>query len=484
MDHQEYVGQTVGDYRLLRWLGGGGFGNVYLGEQERERQQVAVKVLQIHLSKQNELRAFITEARTMRLRHPHIVPLLDFGLSRDDTPFLVMEYAPEGTLRDRHPKGTSLPLRVVVEYAAQVASALQYAHDSHLVHRDVKPENMLVRADGSVLLSDFGIATAAHTTSSLSSNHGMIGTVPYMAPEQLAGKPRAASDQYALAVVIYEWLAGRTPFRGTAIEVAVQHTVQPPPSLRAQVPHLSLAVEAVLFTALAKDYKERFPSMQAFLTALQHASVSSPFRFPAFVRPALRDGTLSPALLPLGGSQTLKEEPSPFQRAVTATVVVPDAVLSREIMQLPVTGDTPSQKRFAMAPTHNLIRSPVQKPVLSPVVRVLLIVLSVFVLVGGRYAYSTEAAVQKTGVVEHRKASTCAGTFVEGDSSRCFSLGYNGDEAYHVFRVENAIQAKSWVREYPNNGTTGYFVTLQPGGDVVLENAKVTQVCVGCGDHS
>ncbi|MBV9231905.1 MAG: protein kinase, partial [Chloroflexi bacterium] len=128
------IGQIVGDYRLTRWLGGGGFGNVYLAEHVRDGQQVAIKVLEVRLTEHDDFRAFINEARMIRLRHPHIVTLLDFGLSREDTPFLVMEYAPQGTLRHRHPKGTRVPLLTVVEYATQVASALQYAHNQHLVH--------------------------------------------------------------------------------------------------------------------------------------------------------------------------------------------------------------------------------------------------------------------------------------------------------------------------------------------------------------
>src|SRR5216683_1181924 len=274
VDHLERIGQTVGDYRLVQWLGGGGFGNVYLAEHTHDGGQVAVKVLEIRLTKSEDFRAFLNEARMMRLRHPHIVPLLDFGLSREEMPFLVMEYAPKGTLRDRHPKGSRVPLLTVVEYAIQVASALSYAHDRRMIHRDVKPENMLVRADGVILLSDFGIATTAHSTHSLSAHQGIGGTIPYMAPEQLEGHPRPESDQYALAVVIYEWLAGRCPFRGTAVEVAMQHAMKSPPSLVRQVQGLPQEVEEVLFNALAKKPKERFASLEAFLTALQDASDS------------------------------------------------------------------------------------------------------------------------------------------------------------------------------------------------------------------
>src|SRR5579884_1673998 len=116
-DYLERIGQIMGDYRLLSWLGGGSFGNVYLAEQIRDGSRVALKVLQVRLTAADDLRAFINEARTIRLRHPHIVPLLDFGLSREDTPFLVMEYAAKGTLRDRHPKGSRVPLPTAVTYA-------------------------------------------------------------------------------------------------------------------------------------------------------------------------------------------------------------------------------------------------------------------------------------------------------------------------------------------------------------------------------
>ena len=146
------IGQQIGEYRLLRWLGRGGFGEVYVAERVGDHSQVAIKLLHIQLSSSEDLKAFINEARTIRLHHAHIVPLLDFGISREEVPFLVMEYAAQGTLRDRHPKGSQVPLPLVIDYAQQVAFALQYAHEQLLIHRDVKPQNMLLRADGTVLL--------------------------------------------------------------------------------------------------------------------------------------------------------------------------------------------------------------------------------------------------------------------------------------------------------------------------------------------
>lgn len=275
-DRKDRAGQIFGDYRLVRWLGGGGFGDVYLAEQVRNHTPVAVKILPVRLFNQEELKAFINEARTMRLKHPHIVPLLDFGIGDKDMPFLVMEYAPGGTLRDKHPKGQPLPLTLVNNYISQVGSALQYAHEQRLIHRDIKPDNMLIRADGTILLSDFGIVTVAQSSHSVNLDRSVGGTLPYMAPEQIRGHPRAASDQYALAIVAYEWLAGKRPFEGTTVEIALQQETVPPPPFRVHVPELPVEVEQVVMTALAKDPKERFASVAAFVHALQQASQEIP----------------------------------------------------------------------------------------------------------------------------------------------------------------------------------------------------------------
>src|SRR5260221_8677608 len=262
------IGQQLDNYRLTRLLGAGGFGEVYLAEHLYRTTQVAIKILP-QLA-QDDLHSFLIEARTFRLKHPNIVQVLDFGVE-GRIPFIVMEYAPNGTLRQRHPKGTRVLLPTIVSYVKQVASALQYAHDERLIHRDVKPENILIGVQNQILLSDFGIATIAHGTAS-QSVEAMAGTIPYMAPEQIQGNPRSASDQYSLGVVVYEWLCGDRPFHGTLTEVAVQHTTMPPPSLREKVPTISPDVEQVVLTALAKDPKQRFGSVLAFATPLKQAS--------------------------------------------------------------------------------------------------------------------------------------------------------------------------------------------------------------------
>jgi serine/threonine protein kinase len=272
------IGEHFGNYRLTRLLGKGGFAETYLGEHTYLQTFAAVKILQAQHSPFDQ-EAFFTEARTIaRLKHPNIIRVLDFGV-QSDLPYLVMDYAPNGTLRQRHPRGEMLPLPVVVPYVKQVAAALQYAHDQKIIHRDVKPENMLLGEVDEVLLGDFGVATIVLTTL-LSQGRNVAGTIAYMAPEQLQGQPQPASDQYALGVVVYEWLTGVVPFRGTYSEVAAQHERKPPPPLRDLGAAVPLEVEQVVLTALAKDPRQRFGSVQAFAHALEQASFSSASTLP------------------------------------------------------------------------------------------------------------------------------------------------------------------------------------------------------------
>jgi len=267
------VGQQLGNYKLMRLLGEGGFAEVYLGEHVHLGTQAAIKVLHTQLTS-DEIANFRTEARTVaRLVHPNIVRVLDFGVE-GKTPYLVMDYAANGTLRQRYPRGTKVPLVAIVSYVTQIADALQYAHDKKLIHRDIKPENMLVGSRNEIWLSDFGIALIAQS-SRYQNTQEVAGTVAYMAPEQIQGKPRPASDQYSLAVVVYEWLSKERPFKGSFTEIATQHVLAPPPPLREKDPTIKPDVELVIMTALAKDPKERFGSVQDFAAALERASHSS-----------------------------------------------------------------------------------------------------------------------------------------------------------------------------------------------------------------
>jgi peptide/nickel transport system substrate-binding protein len=370
------VGQQLGNYRLVTPLGQGGFAEVYLGQHVRLELQAAIKVLHTHLTGQ-EAEHFQQEAQTIaRLAHPGIVRILDYDL-QEGVPFLVMEYAPGGSLRQRYPKGTVVPLTQVVSFMKQVADALQYAHEQKVIHRDVKPENMLVGRRDEVLLSDFGIATIAHSSGSLSTKEA-VGTLAYMAPEQIEGHSRAASDQYALGCVVYEWLCGSRPFEGSPTEVMVQQLSMPPTPLHEKVATVPLEVEQVVLRALAKDLKERFASVQDFAEALEQASQHA----------------YSPT------SQMPAEQPAPGSAAAFATFAVPTSqpALPHETPSEPAysteTPQMPSDAAremipLAIKPVEALVplplepALPIRRKALARLPAALLIGLAALVVVGG-----------------------------------------------------------------------------------------------------
>ncbi|MBV9231918.1 MAG: PQQ-binding-like beta-propeller repeat protein [Chloroflexi bacterium] len=351
------VGQQFGNYCLISLLGEGGFADVYLAEHIYLGTQAAIKVRRTQLASEG-IEQFRLEARLIaRLEHSHIVHVQDFGV-KDGMPFLIMNYAPNGTLRQRHPKGTRVPLPQVISYVNQVASALQYAHEHHIIHRDIKPENLLVGRNNEILLSDFGIALL--TQNSLSqSTHELAGTIAYMAPEQIEGHPRFSSDQYSLAVLIYEWLCGSRPFHGSFMEVAAQHGTSPPPPLHERVPTLPLAVEQVVLTALAKEHRQRFATIQAFASDLEQACLSAGLQSSAptwlSITPPLADPGM--ALYPVPAPIKLitpQSQPAPL----TEIGSLPSIPAS----SLPAV--SPEQSGLAQVPVHPPHRGPSRRTVL------------------------------------------------------------------------------------------------------------------------
>jgi eukaryotic-like serine/threonine-protein kinase len=267
--HGSLAGKHIKHYLLGRSLGKGFFGTVYLAEDLIQKTHVAIKVLFADVVDKDRMNNFLEEARAIRLQHPNIVRITDFGMV-DDRAFLVMNYIPNGNLRQRHPASTQLPWETVVQYVRQIAAALEYIHEQGIVHRDVKPENMLVGANGEILLGDFGIATTSHTWDSTQKQHAR-GTPLYIAPEQYRGQAVRASDQYALGVVMYEWLTGHPPFTGTMDTIMRQHVMNPPPPMSAVIETLPLRAEEIIMRMLTKDPKKRFASIREFLTALEYA---------------------------------------------------------------------------------------------------------------------------------------------------------------------------------------------------------------------
>ena len=261
---------TLGNYRVLRPIGDGGFARVYLGEHLYLKTYAAIKVPKLQLDS-GDLEDFLNEARRgVGLRHPNVLRTLECGVEGGTQPYIIMEYAPGGSVRSRYPSGTPVPPQAIITYARQAGAGLQYIHDQGLIHQDIKPGNMMLGSNDELLLGDFGVAVVAHRTATQSMSDAS-GTARYMAPEQFMGKARPASDQYALAIVIYEWICGSSPFSGDIAELYYKHTHVAPPPLHLKAPNIAPAVEYVILKALAKDPRDRFPSVQDFVSALEQA---------------------------------------------------------------------------------------------------------------------------------------------------------------------------------------------------------------------
>ncbi|QBD76444.1 hypothetical protein EPA93_10645 [Ktedonosporobacter rubrisoli] len=283
-------GQHLGHYRLLRLLGSGGMGEVYLAEDARIGQHVAIKLIRAEgianpQSAGEAARLFEREAKAIaRLDHPNILPLYAYGeetLGETLLSYLVMPYRKEGTLASwLRSRGKAIPLlsAEVSPLLQQAAAALQHAHQQHVLHQDIKPTNFLIREREDspdrpdLLLSDFGIAKLMSATASASQS--VRGTPTYMPPEQWDGYPVAASDQYALAIMVYELLVGRPPFVGNPGQVMRQHYLTSPPAPSELARQLSSAIDAVLLRALAKQPDERFADVLAFARAFEEAMQS------------------------------------------------------------------------------------------------------------------------------------------------------------------------------------------------------------------
>jgi len=266
------IGQRIGRrYALIRRLAKGGMAEVWEAEDEVLARPVAVKILLPHLAADEQfLERFRREAvAAARLSHPHIVSIYD-TCATDDCEAIVMELVRGPTVRAALDEGGALPVRQAVDIAVQAADALTHAHANGLIHRDVKPGNILLSDDGRVLVTDFGIAKAAETSSDLTEVGQVVGTAKYLSPEQVQGQPLdGRSDVYSLGIVLYEMLCGRVPFSGensttTALARLTTDALRPR-QIRAGIPR---AVEDVVLKAMARNPDERYQSAAAFRGAL------------------------------------------------------------------------------------------------------------------------------------------------------------------------------------------------------------------------
>ncbi len=265
-------GQRLGRYELLASIGRGGMAEVYRARDTKLGRDVAVKLVLPSYGEPEFIERFLREARLVAsLEHPHILPVYDFGEDQG-RPFLVVPLVDGGSLENRLGRGV-VSLAKVSEWIRALAGALDFAHARGVLHRDVKPANVLLADGDRPFLSDFGIAKAGDATSKLTATGVVLGTPSYMAPELALGRPAgAASDIYALAVMAYELLAGGPPFSGdSALAVLHQHAHTPPPRLSLRAGHLPPAVDRVFDRALAKDPAARHGTAMEFATELAAA---------------------------------------------------------------------------------------------------------------------------------------------------------------------------------------------------------------------
>lgn len=282
-------GRTLGDYHILDKIGQGGMTTVYKALDLARHRMVALKVLSPYIGQDPSFSTrFQREIELLgKLRHPNIVPILDYGES-DLYTYIVMPYFAKGTLQERLHQSPLDPYEVA-RLTKQISAALAFAHQQGIVHRDVKPSNILINDEGKALLSDFGFAQVSDISISLTGS-ALIGTPAYMSPEQCKGAEIGPeSDQYSLGIVLYQLFTGQVPYGGeTPMAVAVQHINEPLPRPGRINPELPEPIDNVLVKALAKDPKHRFATIEDLNKAFQSAIRDSVDGFGQLVPPVNR----------------------------------------------------------------------------------------------------------------------------------------------------------------------------------------------------
>ncbi|HYQ10742.1 MAG TPA: Stk1 family PASTA domain-containing Ser/Thr kinase [Gaiellaceae bacterium] len=305
-----------GRYRIQRKLGAGGMADVYLAEDQELGRRVAIKILNgRHANDAQFIERFRREAKNAAaLNHPNIVSIYDRG-EAEDTYYIAMEFLDGRTLKELIVGHGAAPVRVAIEYARQILSALRFAHRHGIVHRDIKPHNVLVDAEGRVKVTDFGIARAG--TSQMTETGSIVGTAQYLSPEQArGGEVDQRSDLYSLGVVLYELLTGKTPFEGdTPVEVAMKHlsnAPKPPSELRKDIPP---ELDMVVLRALAKDPNDRYQSADEMEGDLDRVARGLP----------IAAATVDTA------TQVMRRPPATQVESTAATMIAPVPGASRDV---------------------------------------------------------------------------------------------------------------------------------------------------------
>ncbi|MBV8991656.1 MAG: serine/threonine protein kinase, partial [Solirubrobacterales bacterium] len=266
------LGTTLnGRYRLEARIGSGGMSTVYRALDETLQRQVAVKLMNREVATDSDqLERFRREARWVaQLSHPHIVGVIDAG-EDEGRPYIVFEYVEGETLKERIRRMGRLPIAEAVAYAIEIARALGAAHARHIVHRDVKPQNVLIDEEGSAKVTDFGIARTLDEEG-LTADGRVLGTTDYVSPEQALGSAvTGQSDLYSLGVVLYEMLTGEVPFKGESqVAVAMKHVREQLPDVQRGRAEVSAALAAVIDTATAKHLEDRYGSDAELIADLE-----------------------------------------------------------------------------------------------------------------------------------------------------------------------------------------------------------------------
>ena len=373
------IGQQLGNYRLIGLLEQGKFAGSYLGEHTSSKQQAVVNVLQPMLA-DDLTPTFLQQTYTLgQLSHPHILPIREAGRTEEHLPFLVFDSVSHITLQQLYPKGSAQPLTRIFPHAQQIASALQYAHDHGILHQHIQPGNILQTTQNEILVCDFTIDALVQNKQRHSPGQ-VIDNIAYAAPEQIRGKACPASDQYSLAIALYEWLSGDLPFHGSPVEIMRRHAHVPPPSLRQKAPIISPAIEEIIFTALAKDPTKRFVNVSAFITALEQAQ--KPGNAPRPARPILPPATQFNAdttMPPRSGPTPFPPQQSPISPVAQQPMQVhypPPAPAT----PLPVQNVQPIQ---AIAPTSKPIARPKVKQEMTMTRRAFAMGFTALALAGG-----------------------------------------------------------------------------------------------------
>lgn len=267
-------GQKINDrYEIIKTIGEGGMANVYLANDTILDRKVAIKVLRGDLSNDEKfIRRFKREALSVsNLSHPNIVEVYDVG-EEDGNYYIVMEYIEGKTLKQLLQKRGALTLNEVIDIMTQLTDGLAHAHEAYIIHRDIKPQNIMIEDNGLVKITDFGIAMALNSTQ-LTQTNSVMGSVHYLPPEQANGKGSTVkSDIYSLGILMYELLTGSVPFKGdTAVEIALKHMKEKIPSIRKQNPTIPQSVENIILKATAKNPKNRYDNVRDMYKDLQTA---------------------------------------------------------------------------------------------------------------------------------------------------------------------------------------------------------------------